>query len=280
MPSSSSGTETRVATPFTFSQSSLQDYSDCPRRFQLRYIDHMVWPAVQSETGAQHESRQSEGLYFHRLIQQHLLGISPERLAALAVTTNLGRWWQNYLSAEFNLHESTQRTEVTLSSPVGAHRLLAKYDLVSVRSASATIYDWKTCARRPRDEWLAGRWQTHVYRALLARAGDGLNSNIRLEPPRISMLYWFADFPHDSAVFNYDSQQCRRDWLAIERLVDEISSARAFPRTEDCTMCRFCVFRSYCDRGVEPALSGDFDEEADGGDEFNGDFDETGEMDF
>jgi len=31
--------------PFTFSQSSLQDYYDCPRRFELRYLSRLIWPA-------------------------------------------------------------------------------------------------------------------------------------------------------------------------------------------------------------------------------------------
>jgi hypothetical protein len=34
---------------FHFTQSSLQDYLDCPRRFQLRYVLDQPWPAVESE---------------------------------------------------------------------------------------------------------------------------------------------------------------------------------------------------------------------------------------
>ena len=32
----------QLPSPFTFSQSSLRDYNDCPYRFQLRYIDHCI----------------------------------------------------------------------------------------------------------------------------------------------------------------------------------------------------------------------------------------------
>ena len=32
---------------FAFSQSSLQDYADCPRRFQLRYLDKLIYPAIE-----------------------------------------------------------------------------------------------------------------------------------------------------------------------------------------------------------------------------------------
>ena len=60
---------------FTFSQSSLQDYTDCPRRFQLRYIEQLKWPAVESEPVLDNERRQQEGQLFHRLVQQHRIGL-------------------------------------------------------------------------------------------------------------------------------------------------------------------------------------------------------------
>ena len=36
----------------TLSQSSLQDYVDCARRFQLRYLDRLSYPAIESEPAA------------------------------------------------------------------------------------------------------------------------------------------------------------------------------------------------------------------------------------
>ena len=40
---------------FRFSQSSLQDYVDCRRRFQLRYLQNLAWPALQSEPALENE---------------------------------------------------------------------------------------------------------------------------------------------------------------------------------------------------------------------------------
>jgi hypothetical protein len=42
---------------FQFSQGSLQDYVDCRRRFQLRYLDQLAWPAVEAEPLLEHEQR-------------------------------------------------------------------------------------------------------------------------------------------------------------------------------------------------------------------------------
>ena len=113
---------------------------------------------------------------------------------------------------------------MTLSAPIGNHRLVAKYDLVAVQENKAIIYDWKTYAKRPRDEWMSARWQTRVYRSLLIQAGAHLNNgNKPFEPEQIEMIYWYADFPSDPTRFKYDANQFKRDWSAIEKVVEEIS---------------------------------------------------------
>jgi len=157
----------------TLSQSSLQDYVDCARRFQLRYIDRLAYPAVESEPALENEKHLREGELFHRLVQQFLIGVPAEQVGRLANTDNLNRWWGNFLQSK-NLSGFEDLTglhpEATLSAPLGNFRLLAKYDLIAVRENKAAIYDWKTYRKRPRDEWLSARMQTRVYRALLAHA--------------------------------------------------------------------------------------------------------------
>ena len=237
--------------PAAFSQSSLQDYADCPRRYQLRYLDRLVWPAVEAEPVSEAEARQREALLFHRLVQQHLMGLPINKLSAMATSPNLARWWQNYVSTDLELSGYTLHTEMTRAARIGRHRLVSKYDLLAVRAGRAVIYDWKTYARRPRDAWMATRWQTRVYLAILVAAGADLNGGQPFEPEAISMTYWFAEFPSEPAQFAYNPGQFKRDWFAIESLVEEMSQAQVFPRTEDRTRCRFCVYRSLCDRGAE-----------------------------
>ena len=84
----------------TLSQSSLQDYHDCPRRFELRYLQRLAYPAIETEPALENEKHQQEGEYFHRLVQQHLIGIPKEQIGKLANTDNLQRWWENYLNAK------------------------------------------------------------------------------------------------------------------------------------------------------------------------------------
>lgn len=265
---------------FTFSQSSLQDYSDCPRRFQLRYLERLVWPAVETEPVAETETRQREGLQFHRMVQQYFLGVPAGRLSPMAASTDMSRWWHNFVSSGPNLQGRSLRTEITLAATVGQHRLVAKYDLLALQSGTATVYDWKTYARRTRDEVLAARWQTRVYRALLVKAGSALNDGRPFRPSEISMVYWFAEFPGEPATFDYDDAQYDRDWLAIRTLIEEISSTTSFPLTQDTRQCRFCVYRSLCDRGDKAGLSVESEEAGseDGG--FQLDFEQLNEVEF
>ncbi len=81
----------------THSQSSLQDYHDCPRRFELRFLQQLVYPAIETEPALENEKHQQEGEYFHRLVQQHLIGIPAEQVGKFANTENLQRWWANFL---------------------------------------------------------------------------------------------------------------------------------------------------------------------------------------
>lgn len=271
---------TPIPTPFTFSQSSLQDYADCPRRFQLRYIEQLSWPAVEAEPAIENERRQLEGQVFHRLVQQHLLGLPEDKLSPLANTPNLERWWKNYVTADLGIGEYTHFTELALSCPIGEHRLLAKYDLVAVKDGKAIIYDWKTYAKRPRNEWLAARWQTRVYRSLLTAAASHLNGGQPIVPEQIEMIYWFANYPNDPARFVYDAQQFKRDWSAMGRIVDEISSAKKFSLTEDEKMCRFCAYRSYCDRGKRAGQIEETEAEMEAEELFNVNFEQIGEIAF
>jgi hypothetical protein len=265
---------------FTFSQSSLQDYFDCPRRFELRYIEKLDWPAVEAEPVAENERRQQEGNFFHRLAQQFLLGLPVEKLARLASSPDLARWWDNFTQSFPTPADLGQlHAETLLSAPIGNHRLLAKYDLIAVRDGKATIYDWKTYHKRPKNEWMAIRMQTRVYRYLLAAAGNSLNGGQAIRPESIEMIYWFTDFSSEPAVFHYDESTFRRDQSALEKVIEEISGLGKFELTNDEGKC-YCPYRSYCNRGVTAGDWHDAEEEAEAHETFDINFEQIAEIAF
>jgi len=264
----------------TLSQSSLQDYTDCPRRFQLRYLEKLSYPAVESEPALENEKHQQEGEYFHRLVQQSLIGIPQEQIAKLANTSNLQRWWSNWQDFRSLVDFESLHTEVTLSAPLGNFRLLAKYDLIVINNGKAIIYDWKTYRKRPRNEWLTTRMQTRVYRALLVHAGVHLNNGKPFEPEQIEMVYWFADFPDEPARFMYTFAQYKRDWDTLTKLAEEIQTVSSYPLTDDRQKCVFCSYRSYCERGTRAGDAEQAEAEMEAEELFDVNFEQIGEIAF
>ena len=269
------------------SQSSLQDFVDCPRRFELRYLKKLNYPAAQTEPILENEKHMQEGAQFHRLVHEHLLGMPVEKLHLLANTPKLRRWFENYLNADLRLADYTLHPEFTLSAPLGNLRLVAKYDLVAVQKNEGTrgasqviILDWKTYRRRPRDEWLATRLQTRVYRSLLVQSGAYLNEGVPFKPEQLEMIYWFADFPNEPARFKYDATLFNRDWDTLAKLTEEIVSAAEYPKTEELIRCSYCPFRSYCERGSQAGAYEALESEMEAEELFDIHFEQIGEIAF
>jgi hypothetical protein len=273
--------------PFSFSQASLQDYTDCARRFQLRYLKRLSWPAAQAEPVQENERHIRRGDRFHRLAQQALLGIPLENLAEIASADpdpELASWWDSFTNLLPTLQTGERRVELQLSAPLGRHRLLAQFDLVQVfpDEKRVVIWDWKTSLARPKRAWLEGRLQTIIYPYIMARAGAWLNGGQPFTPDQIEMVYWFTRYPHDPERFTSTPASFKRAEKALTALVKEIEGLKAedFEKTPDEKACRFCVYRSLCERGTSAGIlteSADADQPSV---EIEIDFDQIGEISF
>ncbi len=249
---------------FQFSQTSLQDYVDCPRRFQLRYILMQPWPALIAEPPDEFEIHAQRGVDFHRLVHQRELGFDPEILATTIHDPILKRWWQTYLARPpEDLPEPLRYFEVLVGAPLAGHRLLAKFDLLTVTPGERlVIVDWKTTLKRPSRSALARRLQTRIYRYLAVEAGARFNQGQPPHPEQIEMIYWFAE---DGATerFPYDADRYSADRHDLSHLIEEIMAHQEplWPLTPDVHHCRFCTYRSLCERGVRAGFSGDLEDD-------------------
>jgi hypothetical protein len=261
---------------FQFSQASLQDYVDCPRRFQLRYLLRVDWPAIEAEPALESERHLQQGNAFHRLVHQYLLGIPKERLSGAVADEDLRHWWYNYLTLPPADLPATRYPEVLLSAPLGGYRLVAKYDLVAVDAGQRIkIVDWKTYRKRPRRKWLVDRLQTRVYPYLLVQAGVHLNADRPPQPEQVEMIYWYAKFPETPERFPYDAAQYEADGAYLVSLVEEIEGEverladADFALTTDERRCKYCPYRSLCQRGVSAGAFEEIEEESDVSDDFD-----------
>jgi CRISPR/Cas system-associated exonuclease Cas4 (RecB family) len=243
-----------LAEGFQFSQGVLQDAVDCKRRFQLRYLEERAWPALIADPVLDQERHMRQGVQFHRLVQQHQLAMPEDRLTALASEPDLQRWWANYAKHPPENLPPQRHPELILSASIENFRLMAKYDLIAIEPGQrAVIVDWKTSRKRPAQKWLSERMQTRVYRYLLVKAGAHLNGGTALLPEQVEMVYWFADFPNEPERFAYNDEQFEADDTLIGDLIRTMNTLDPdqFLMTDDEHHCRFCPYRSLCNRGVK-----------------------------
>lgn len=252
---------------FQFSQASLQTFVDCPLCFKYRYIDRLAWPAVEAEPQLEFERLSLQGRLFHRMAQQHRVGLDLDRLMVYAREFELADWWENYCSASPRLFAGLEGQffpEIRLTGGLYGFRLVAKYDLIfAVKDGRALIIDWKTSRGRTRRAILAQRLQTRLYPCLLVQAGAALNGGQRYAPEQIEMVYWFAGFPEQPECFHYTPGQFKADESYLGSLMTQISQmeAAAFLPADHSGGCRFCVYRSLCGRGERAGQLDELDAE-------------------
>ena len=267
---------------FTFSQASLQDYSDCPRRFQLRYVLGVRWPAADAEPSIW-EKRAQQGAAFHRLVHQHTVGIPEASLGETITDPELRVWWQAYLDTPPpNLPTEVRRSEVRLSVPLNGYRLMARYDLLAITPGHrAVIVDWKTSKRRTRRGLLASRWQTRVYRYVLVDAAKDLNGERELDPEQVELLYWFTNYPQQTEHMPYDAGLYAADQLAIKTAVAQIAARdkETWTLTSDLKHCRYCTYRTLCEHDTVEAPEPDWEPQEEPED-WEIDLDQVGEIAF
>ncbi len=197
---------------FAFSQKNLQEFIDCPRRFELRYLLKLAWPAVRTEPYLEVERHMILGDRFHRMVQQHLTGLPAGQIEATATEPELLMWWQAYRNNPLPNLPQHRLVEYTLAAPFGKYRLAAKYDLLAVEPGErVVIVDWKTNLKKPHRATLHNRMQTRLYPFLLVLAGKNLNGGVALTPEQVEMVYWFTAEPHNPEYFPYNQAQFDAD---------------------------------------------------------------------
>jgi hypothetical protein len=276
---------------FLFSQSNLQDYVDCRRRFQLRHILQQPWPAVEAEPYLENERLIEQGAKFHKIVHQHLIGVSEAQISqSIAGDGVMHLWWSNYLHSindgilGFIYEKGNLRfEEITMSIPVGDFRLVAKYDLLIIQPGNKlVILDWKTSQNHPKRRWLADRMQTHIYPYVLTIAATGFVGGNPPDPSQIEMIYWFANQPEQPESFPSNQSSYLEDARQLTNLIATINSISepVFPLTPDIKRCLFCTYRSLCNRGIKPGDLQHLEEwmEPESTNDVSIDFDQIGEI--
>ena len=260
---------------FTFSQSSLQSFANCRRRFWLAYVEQLSWPAMEAAPYDEHEKLLRLGGQFHQLIERAEAGL-PTELLTDGLDYPLDEWFESYLRHRPpDLPTEVVEVERALSAPLavdgGQIRLTARYDLIAVggdeANRRAVILDWKTNQRVTRRSILQRRMQTLVYPFVLVEASAGLPWG-PVTPEQVEMRYWFTAAPTETVNFHYSSDLHTTNRARLEGLLNELLSGEKredFDKVADTDenrkrFCNYCVYRSRCDRGIGTGDLREFDE--------------------
>jgi hypothetical protein len=266
--------QTILPSDFVFSQSNLQTFADCARRFWLTYVQRLPWPAVEASPVQEHEYLMRLGELFHRAVYRVESGIPPELVAA-QLEDPLDSWFASYLEHRpRDLPTASIAIESVLTMPLSvggdgaAFRLMAKFDLLAVEPGQrAVIIDWKTSRRRSEAHQLRRRLQSQVYPYLVVEASARLPWG-PLAPEQVEMRYWFTAAPDEPVILRYNATQHAENEQMIQRMVTQIVAGLGeedFPMLPDtetnrARICAYCAYRSRCDRGI---LAGALDETID-----------------
>ncbi len=258
-----------------FSAHSLQTYVDCPRRFELSYLDGLVWPAIESEPLHESETFLRNGRIFHEMVHQDLLGLPVPAPA----DPKIAAWWSRY-TAHAPAHITGEKfPEKTLVGKVDGQVVVATYDLIVITPENrAIIFDWKTWRHPERVKDIPGKLQSRIYPFLLMQTAGTLVPGLQLKPQDIEMRYWFTEKPEAPFVFTYSREQYEKDTTYLEEQIQGVlqTPAGSFHLTENEKKCKYCPYRSYCGRGAVAGQWSDLDapETADAVVELLGDLDD------
>lgn len=236
-----------------FSQHSLNDFADCPRRFYLRYLARQTWPDTGLHAAALAE-RMEQGNLLHRWIERYWSGIRT----AAPQGEPLARWWSHFLNTNFDDLPPERLPELALVAPLGDQRLYARFDLLAVGGSPRrfVIVDWKTIRAEAlaalSDDFLRQQLQTRVYLYVLVTGGAPFNDGEPISPAQCSLRYWLADRPEQPWIdVPYSQAAYEQDRHTLTQLIDDVMRRRTmaeFEKTPDERHCTYCTYRTLCHR--------------------------------
>lgn len=252
---------------FTFSQSNLQSFVNCHHQFYLRYIRKLAWPAQSTADDLRMQNHLQAGSRFHTLIHQYFLGLPVDRLAQIAASDPLPEmqtWWHLFQAFARDHLSGESLPEFSVRSTLADSPLIAKFDLLNIQPDRLTIYDWKTNYHPIRRAALQKSLQTRVYPFVLFNELNSILPALQLSPEDITLVYWQANSPESPLAFPYTPDQHAANSAYLSSLLQDIASFQPedFTRTTNDRTCRFCVYRSLCERGLAAGSLDDLKDEA------------------
>lgn len=243
-----------------FSQSALEIFQKCRRRFQYRYIDGLYWPAKWG-IDAEIEKELEKGRKFHLLAERYYIDGSLQD--QIVEDSELSAWLKRLKRfLPYSKHIISSEQELRCSKK--NLKFLAKYDLLNYNKEKKMIelYDWKTDKKSLLGKELQNSTQSRFYLYLFKKAGQRYFSDkYDLENNPI-LIYWNPRFPEEKKIITYTDEDFSNDSHYFENLVEKILNEDKFPMTDNLNICQYCEYRPIC-RGKRTEKREMFEEDLD-----------------
>jgi hypothetical protein len=103
-------------------------------------------------------------------------------------------------------------------------------------------------------------------------------------PDQVELMYWFTEYPQEPIRFVYSSDQYQLDRVYLMELISEIEGLGEgdFQLTADDSKCKYCTYRSLCDRGISAGFVDPMEVTQESEEDFylDLDFDQIAEIEF
>ena len=198
------------------------------------------------------EKKAHMGIQFHRIVQQILSGVKPEDVMQSIEDNQLSQWVTRFITFINQEHFSINFPELSVMMAFNGYRILSVFDLVVVKKDNkAMIFDWKTTQKEPKPSFYSKRIQSQVYPMVMVESCQQFLPGQSLKPDDVEMVYWFPEFPERAIHMGYSQAGHLDNKSRIADLIGDIIRREPgdFELTQEKNRCKYCMYRSLCDRG-------------------------------
>ncbi|GEM_PF-1098671 len=227
------------------SQSQIQDFQFCHRKYYLAHVRRLAWPAPITPSFRKMEENMRQGKAFHLFVHRYLQNILPEN--GQPVDPAIQKWVDNF-KAHHPLPAKAQIfTEKEVTTVLGDTIWIGDFDVLAVQPDRIQIFDWKT-SEKPGDPLrLKNSPQTRLYLFLLLKNLNRFTRS-RLNAENLEMIYWYPNAPLASVRIAYSNEKAQQDESYLQRISAQLSSDQAedYLETDDRQKCSYCRYQKFC----------------------------------
>lgn len=247
---------------FELSASRLGTALNCRRQYYYQYVNRLDWPESFDDDFQLVEEFTRLGRDFHLAIQRVLQGILTIDEAIRLNTGDVGVWLTRWKRMVVLPKNGEIFSELALSSLHGDFLWRGTLDLLVRDGDRIHIYDWKTSRHQTNRAKLESMPQTRLYRALFVENAAALFGMDRSCVDQIKMTYWYTNFPEQPITISYSERAYQADVAWISEIAETLRSEAKedYPLTLQLQKCKYCRYRTHCNRAIPDLAESDADE--------------------